>query len=385
MIDFAFFAPKKTRFGAGVVAELGEEVALLGGSRVLVVTDPGLVRAGTVQPVVDRIREQADVVEVFDAVVANPLDTDCADAARQAEEMGANLVVGLGGGSSMDTAKAIAVVMTHGGEPKDYFGADTLSKPIAPLICVPTTSGTGSEVTPFAVITDSKSRVKMNILDSRLVPLSCFVDPGLTVSLPPALTASTGMDALTHAVEAYTCNLATPLTDALALKAITLISGSLRAAFGDGSDIDARTQMALGSLIAGFAFGNADVGGVHCMAEAIGGFYDTPHGVANSVFLPLVIEFNIPSNIRKHADIAAAMGVDLAGMSDEEAAAAGVAKIRDLAKDLGIPRFSALKGVAKADFETLAKLAAANVSADSNPQPAGQAEYLELFHKAWAE
>jgi alcohol dehydrogenase len=385
MTAFAFCAPRKTRFGAGVVAELAEEVALLGGSRVLVVTDPGLVRAGTVQPVVDRIREQADVVDVFDAVVANPLDTDCADAARKAEEMGANLVVGLGGGSSMDTAKAIAVVMAHGGEPKDYFGAGTLSKPIAPLICVPTTSGTGSEVTPFAVITDSKSRVKMNILDSRLVPLSCFVDPELTASLPPTLTASTGMDALTHAVEAYTCNLATPLTDALALKAITLIAGSLRAAFSDGSDIDARTQMALGSLIAGFAFGNADVGGVHCMAEAIGGFYDTPHGVANSVFLPLVIEFNIPSNVRKHADIAAAMGVDLAGMSDEEAAAVAVARIRDLAKDLGIPRFSELKGVTEADFETLAKLAAANVSADSNPQPAGQAEYLELFRKAWAE
>ena len=212
--------------------------------------------------------------------------------------MKADFIVGLGGGSSMDTAKAIAVIITHGGKPSDYFGADTLTKPIAPLVCVPTTSGTGSEVTPFAVITDSKTRVKMNILDSGVVPTSSFVDPELTVSMPAGLTASTGMDALTHAVEAYTCKLANPLTDALAMKAVRIIAGSLRRAVADGSDADARNEMALGSLIAGYAFGNADVGGVHCMAEAIGGFYDTPHGVANSVFLPLVTEFNVPFALR---------------------------------------------------------------------------------------
>lgn len=385
MTEFAFFAPKKTRFGVGVVGEVGEEVALLGGTRVLVVSDPGLRGAGIVDRVVAAISEHVQQVEVFDAVVANPMDDDCAKGAALAADIGADLVVGLGGGSSMDTAKTIAVLITHGGEPKDYFGADTLTKSIAPLICVPTTSGTGSEVTPFAVITDSKTRVKMNILDSRVVPLSSFVDPGLTVSMPVMLTASTGMDALTHAVEAYTCNLANPLTDALALKAITIIAKSLRAAVADGSDLDARTEMALGSLIAGYAFGNADVGGVHCMAEAIGGFYDTPHGVANSVFLPLVTEFNVPSNVQKHADIARALGADTAGMAPEDAAAAGVQAIRQLAKDLQIPRFSDLPGVKESDFETLAKLAAANVSAESNPRPAGDREYLELFREAWAE
>jgi alcohol dehydrogenase len=385
MTEFAFFAPKKTRFGAGVISEIGEEVALLGGTSVLIVTDPGLRGTGIVDRVVGLIKEHAQRVEVFDSVVANPIDDDCVKGAQLAVEVGADLVVGLGGGSSMDTAKTIAVLMTHGGQPKDYFGADTLSKPIAPLICAATTSGTGSEVTPFAVITDSSSRVKMNILDSRVVPLASFVDPELTSSMPAGLTASTGMDALTHAIEAYTCNLANPLTDALALKAVAIIAASLRAAVADGSDVEARTQMALGSLIAGYAFGNADVGGVHCMAEAIGGFYDTPHGVANSVFLPIVTEFNVPSNIPKHADVAAAMGVDIAGMSQEEAAAAGVGAIRQLAKDLSIPRFSELKGVKESDFDTLSKLAAANVSAESNPRTAGPEEYLGLFRQAWGE
>ena len=313
------------------------------------------------------------------------MDDDCARGASLASDMKADLIIGLGGGSSMDTAKAIAVVLTNGGKPSHYFGVNRLTKPIAPLICVPTTSGTGSEVPPFAVITDSKTRVKMNILDPGVVPASSFVDPELTISMPAGLTASTGMDALTHAVEAYTCRLANPLTDALALKAVGIIVASLRRAVADGSDLDARNEMALGSLIAGFAFGNADVGGVHCMAEAIGGFYDTPHGVANSVFLPLVTEFNVVSDPKKHADIAVALGVDTAGMSNEEAAAAGVATIRQLATDLRIPKFRELEGVKESDFGTLAQLAAANVSAESNPRPAGEAEYSDLFRKAWAE
>jgi alcohol dehydrogenase len=384
-MQFAFFAPQKTRFGVGVVSEVGEEVTRLGGTRVLVVTDPGLVQSGIADRVVAVIQGHAELVEVFDHVVANPTDVDCAEGARVATAMGADLIVGLGGGSAMDTAKTVAVLMTHGGEPKDYFGADTLTKAIAPLICVPTTSGTGSEVTPFAVVTDSTTRVKMNILDSGVVPSSSFVDPDLSASMPAMLTAATGMDALTHAVEAYTCTLANPLTDALALRAVSMISGSLRRAVADGSDLDARTQMALGSLIAGYAFGNADVGGVHCMAEAIGGFYDTPHGIANSVFLPLVTEFNVPSNPQKHADIAAAMGVSTSGMTPEQASAAAISAIRELAADLHIPRFRELEGVTESDFETLAGLAAANVSAESNPRPAGEAEYLDLFHRAWAE
>ena len=382
---FAFFAPQKTRFGCGVVAEVGEEVRRLGGSHVLVVTDPGLVESGLAERLAAIVREHVELVEVFDGVVANPLDDDCVEGGSLASDMKADMVIGLGGGSSMDTAKAIAVICTHGGRPSDYFGADTLRKPIAPLVCVPTTAGTGSEVTPFAVITDSKTRVKMNILDPGVVPTSSFVDPELTVSMPASLTAATGMDALTHAVEAYTCKLANPLTDALALRAVRIIAASLRRAVEDGSDLNARKEMALGSLIAGFAFGNADVGGVHCMAEAIGGFYDTPHGVANSVFLPLVTEFNVPSDLRKHADVAVALGVDTADMNDTEASAAGVAAIRQLAADLSIPKFSELKGVEESDFGTLAKLAAANVSADSNARVAGEAEYLELFNKAWAE
>lgn len=381
MDQFAFYAPRKTRFGVGSAGEAANEAALLG-TRALLVTDPGLLAVGVVESILGDLQRGLNSLEVFDSVVPNPRDIDAEKGAESAVAMGADLVVAVGGGSAMDTAKAIATVMTNGGKPSDYFGADTIAKPIAPLICIPTTSGTGSEVTPFAVITDAKTRVKMNILDPKVVPLVSIVDPQLTASMPAALTASTGMDALTHAIEAYTCTLATPVTDAMALKAITLISRSLRRAVEDGSDIEARTQMALGSLIAGYAFANADVGGVHCMAEAIGGFYDTPHGVANSVFLPLVMEFNMTADLQRHADIAAAMGIDVHGLSTKEAAALGVQAVATLAADLGIPRFADLDGVSPDDFSTLAGLAAANVSAESNPRPAGEAEYLALFQQA---
>ncbi len=384
MTEFSFFAPNKISFGDGVAEQVGDEIRNLGGTCVLIVADPGVAATSFFTNIKKCIIDTGIKAEVFTGVVPNPVDEDCLKGYEFAKSVNADLIVTIGGGSSMDTAKTIATLMTHGGKPEDYYGDSKLTKAIAPLIALPTTSGTASEVTPFAVITDTKTRIKMNILDPKVVPKVALVDPLLTVSLPKHLTASTGLDALTHAIEAYTCTLANPLTDTLALKAITLIVKNIRQAYEKGDDAEARAGMSLGSLIAGLAFGNADVGGVHCMAEAIGGFYDTPHGVANSIFLPLLMEFNIPADPQKHADIAAAMGLDIKGLDTEEAAMKGVEAVQELCIELGIPKFKELDGVKREDFAALSKGAANNVSVDSNPRKAGEKEYLELFEKAYS-
>jgi len=235
----------------------------------------------------------------------------------------------------------------------------------------------------FAVITDAEQNLKTCIADTLIAPALALVDPGLTMSLPPLLTASTGIDALTHAIEAYTCNLHNPVSDALALKAISLICQNIRQAVEQGENLEARSNMMLGSLLAGIAFGNADVAGVHCMAEAIGGLYDIPHGIANSILLPFVMEYNIPAALERHAEIGRAMGVAPASMPDHEAAAAAVEAVKKLSLDLEIPRFKDLPNVNPDDFNLLAARAAANISAPSNCRPAGEKEYYELFFKAY--
>ena len=238
-------------------------------------------------------------------------------------------------------------------------------------------------MTTCAVVTNSATRVKECIQDTKLAPSVALVDPEMTLSVPPLLTAATGMDALSHAVEAYTCTLANPLTDIFALKAISIIARWLETAWANGSDLEARTQMSLGCLLGGYAFSNADTSGVHCMAESLGGLYDTPHGIACAIFLPFVTEFNISADPQKHADVASAMGVDILGLSPEEGAMRGVEAMHRLCANLKIPKLKDLGYVKEADFPELARRAAQNVSADSNPRKAGEEEYLELYKKAY--
>lgn len=383
MSNFSFYLPTRIEFGEGVLANAAEEVKGLGGSKVLLVTDKGVMDNDLATPVIDSLKKANLKVTIFDDVKSNPRDVDCLKAAELGKSEGVDVLVAVGGGSPMDTAKTVGALLTSGGTVHDYVGAQLLKKPILPLVCIPTTAGTGSEVTFFAVITDIAKKIKMSILDTRLCASVALVDPVITKTLPAKLTASTGMDALTHAIEAYTCKLASPITDATAIYAIKLISSSLRDAVNDGNDLQARTSMMLGSLIAGIAFGNSDVAGVHCMAEAIGGLYDTPHGVANSIFLPYVMEYNVPGDIKKHADIARAMGIDTTGMSEQEAASAGAEAVKQLSKDVGIPLFKDLEKVDVNDFEFLAKNSAENISTESNCRPADENDYLELFKKAY--
>lgn len=381
--DFLFQLPTRIEFGNGKVKELSARVKELGGTKALVVTDQGIVKSGILKAVTE-VLEAGDIAfTIYDLVKPNPRDTDCMDAYHLAKEAGVDVLIGLGGGSSMDTAKAVGTLLTHGGEIADWYGLNALERPITPLICIPTTAGTGSEITFFSVITNTTTKLKMNILDARVAPKIALLDPELTLTLPAHVTASTGMDALTHAIEAYTCTISEPITDALALYAIDLIVENLPIAVADGSNLEARRNMLAGSLIAGIAFGNSDVGGVHCMAEALGGLYDTPHGVANSMLLPYVFEYNISSNPKKHAIVAERLGASRSGKTDEELAMEGVQLLKQLAETVRIPKMKELGNVNPADFPYLAEGATKNVSAPSNPRPANKEDYLKLFHIAY--
>lgn len=383
--DFQFNLPTRIEFGIGKVKELGRRIRELGGNRVLVVTDKGLVEHGVAGKVFAVLEQEKLDYVVYDETKPNPRDVDCIAAYGLAQGKEIDFIVGLGGGSSMDTAKAVGTLLSHGGELSDWYGLNTLKKPITPLICLPTTAGTGSEITFFSVITDTVTQLKMNIVDVHVAPRIALLDPELTLTLPPSVTASTGMDALTHAIEAYTCTIAEPITDGLALHAIDLIVEHLPTAVQNGNHLIARKNMLAASLIAGIAFGNSDVGGVHCMAEAMGGLYDTPHGVANSILLPYVFEYNIPSNPQKHAVVAQRLGARKEGKSTEELAYEGVRLLKQLAETVGIPKMKELGYVNPKDFPYLAEGAIHNVSAPSNPRKASQEDCTRLFEKAYDE
>lgn len=382
-MSFEFNHSTRIVFGRGCAGALPDEVKALGGSRVLLVSDPGVVAAGLAAPLLDALDGAGVAASLFTSVSPNPRDAECRAAADAALAAGAHAVVGLGGGSAMDVAKSAAALATNGGTVKDWEDPRRLERAPLPCLCLPTTAGTGSEVTFVAVITDEERQYKMTLLDRRLAPDVAIVDSELTRTLPPALTAATGIDALTHAIEAYTCRAATPVTDLFALRAAALIAGGLERAVADGDDMEAREQVLLGSTLAGIAFGNSDVGAVHCLGESLSGLYDTPHGVANAVFLAEVLAFNVPADPARHATLARALGVDTAGMDDEAAGHAAAAWVADLRRRLGLPALRELPGVTPADFPRLAEMAAAHVCSPDNAREASTDDYLALLQEAW--
>lgn len=381
MKSFSFQLPTRIEFGCGVSETVGDEAKGLGGSRALVVTDPGIRSAGLVEPVVAGLEGAGVSTVVFDDVAPNPRDTQVHHGVEVARSEGCDVLVAVGGGSPMDTAKAIGVVATTGGRIQDYEGLGLVREPIVPLVAVPTTSGTGAEVTFWSVITDTERSFKMSVGSPLCAASVALVDPDLTIGLPAGITAYTGIDALTHAVEGYTATLSEPLTDSLAVSAIRLIGGSLRQAYANGTNRQARHDMALASLLAGVAFGNSDVGAVHCMGEAIGGLYDVPHGVAMAVYLPVVAEFNAIACPEKFAVVAEALGEDVSGLSQVDAAKRAAVAIRRLTDDVGIPSAAEI-GVLPRDFPRLAKAASVNVSVESNPRVATEQDFLMLFERA---
>lgn len=384
-VSFTYELGTKILFGAGRLAELGQEAKAFAGERVLLVTDPGIVAAGLADKALEALSRVGLESSVFADTSANPRDDECCKAADVAVAFGAQAIVGLGGGSALDTAKAAAALVTNGGRVKDWEDPRRLEKDPLPLIAVPTTAGTGSEVTWVAVITDEEHHYKMTLLDPPIAPDVAILDPELTLSLPPRLTAATGMDALVHAIEAYTCKAANPISDTLALRAIALIARALPVAVKEGGDAEARSDMLLASLLAGLAFGNADVGAVHCMGESLGGLYDTPHGVACAVFLPFVLEFNLEADLPKHAAVARALGASTADMAEAEAAHSGVEATRALMAEIGTPTLRDLRELTRIDLETLARLSVEHVCSPDNARDIDYDDYLRLFTRAYAE
>lgn len=379
--SFEFVLPTRIVYGSGVAGNLAEELAGLGKKYPLIVTDRGLIKAGVVEKVLKGLREAGMSYEIFDEVEPNPRDLTVQRGAEYARSKGTDALVAIGGGSSMDVAKAVGVILTHGGHIRDYEGLGKVERPICDLIAIPTTVGTGSEVTFWSVITDTDRHFKMSVGSPLIAARVALVDPDLVETLPPSIVAATGMDALTHAVEGYTCTLAEPITDACGIYAIRMIATNIRKAVLE-NDREARASLLLGSLIAGICFGNSDIAGVHCMGEALGGLYDTPHGVAMAILLPYVMEYNYVTDYGKFAEMAKAMGEDTDGLTEEAAAYASVLAVRKLNRDLKIPTLVEI-GTKAEDLPELARRSAVNVSVDSNPRPAGEKDFLELFNKAY--
>jgi alcohol dehydrogenase class IV len=350
---WTFHSAGQLVFGRNAAARLGEITRRLGARRALVVTDPILLNAGLVEAVHAPLSEAGVAVEVFSGGEPEPSLRAAAAALAAARDFRPDCVVGLGGGSNMDLAKITAVLLAHGGKPLDYSGDDKVPGPVKPLLCVTTTAGTGSEVSAASVLSDTDNQMKVGILSNYLRPTAAVVDPLLTASCPPKVTADSGIDALTHAIEAYTAvdNADFPLPpgersvyqgrhpfgDMLAEKAVRLIGANLRRAVRDGSDLEARENMALGATLAGLAFSNVGVAAVHALEYPVGGATHCSHGAGNGLLLPYVMAYNIPARPSAFARLAALLGEDVNGLPDEEAARRAVSAVERLRADIGVP------------------------------------------------
>ncbi len=378
----AFFIPTVNLMGAGCLTEATDSIKSQGFKKGLIVTDKILNQIGIVKQVQDLLTEREVTTVVFDGTQPNPTIGNVEAGLELLKENDCDFVISLGGGSPHDCAKGIALVAANGGKIGDYEGVDQSAKPQLPLIAINTTAGTASEMTRFCIITDEARHIKMAIVDKHTTPLISVNDPELMLAKPASLTAATGMDALTHAVEAYVSIAATPITDAVAIKAIELIQAHLRKAVSHGDDIEAREQMAYAQFMAGMAFNNASLGYVHAMAHQLGGFYDLPHGVCNAILLPHVQRYNAQVCPERLTDVAKAMGVDVEGMNAEQGAEAALEAIVALSKDVGIPAGLKELGAKSDDISVLADNALKDACGFTNPKQATHEEISAIFEAA---
>lgn len=382
---YSFLAPSQNYYGNNSVEVVGEKAKQLELNKVLIVTDDTLaeIEDGPVEKVLSSLKESGIDYEIFTGVEPNPKIQNCLDGLEMYNESNSEGIITVGGGSAHDAGKGIAVAEAHNGEIKKYAGIEKLENDLVPIISVNTTAGTASEVTKHCVLTDVETKLKFVIVSYRNVPKISINDPLLMLSVPTALTAATGMDALTHAIESYVSVNATELTDSMAIHAIKLISENLRQAVANGEDIKARDNMATASLLAGMAFNNADLGYVHAMAHQLGGQYDMAHGVANSILLPVVMEYNLISNPEKFAKIAEYMGENTRGLSTLEAADKSIEAVKRMSKEVNIPENLEVMDVKKEDFELMAKNALEDGNAPSNPRKGNKEDIVKLFEAAY--
>jgi 1,3-propanediol dehydrogenase len=381
-VRLAKFHTPEIVFGPGALAELGHCAARLGTRRPFLVTDPGLIEAGWVDEAVGYLRQVGLRPAVWHDVTPNPKDHEIEAAFQKYAESGSDVIIGLGGGSCIDAAKGVAILSGNGGRILDYEGVDKVVHPILPTVMVPSTSGTGADVSQFAVVTDTAARIKITIISRTLVPEISLIDPRLLTTMPDWLNATTGLDALTHAIEAYVSRAHNPLTDSHALHAAALIIGNLLQAQQRPNEMAPRLAMAQGSLEAGMAFTNAILGATHAMSHQVGGELDAPHGVVNAVLLPHVIRFNAEVWPERFVPLAAASGIRTEGVPAGEIALLLADRIRDLADEVGAPKGLAALGVTEAMLPQMARTTLKDACLTTNPREADAGDIEALFRVA---
>lgn len=381
-----FRIPSGVIVGCNASSFAGREAKKLGGTKALIVTDRNLTEMGFLSGIESSLDSEKIDHEVFDEVTAEPTLDYVEKGLDLYRRSKCDFIIALGGGSPIDTAKAVCIMASNPGVIQDYKGLDKVSSPGAPLIAIPTTAGTGSETTIFTIITDTRTNVKMLIGSPFILPSVALVDPLLTASSPPSVTAATGVDALTHAIEAYVSVKAQPMSDVFALSAIKLLSENLRQAWANGDNLEARSLTMLGAFQAGVAFSNSSVALVHGMSRPIGAYFHAPHGLSNAVLLAPVVEFSISGNPKRYADIARAMGEKVEGLGVMEGASKASKAVRELVRDIKIPALATL-GVTREKLKTvvgkMADDAIASGSPGNNPRKATKEEIVELYWKTF--
>lgn len=380
---FSFQIVPEIIFGEGTALQIGNVVKRFG-SRALLVIDPGIEKAGVVEPILTALQDASVKVSTFSEIEPEPWVETADKAAGIAKEGKCECVIGIGGGSVMDVAKAASVLATNTGKASDYQGLELVSKPGLPKIMLPTTAGTGSEVTFTAVLSRKEPKMKAGINGQYLFPDVAILDPALTISVPPDITATTGMDALTHAIEGFTSLQANPLSDTIAKEAIQLIGRNLSKAVHDGKNLPARSNMLLGSLLAGIALANAGVGAVHALAYPLGGSFRIPHGVANGLLLAYVMKYNAGECMNKYAAVAGLLGENVSGMSVSASSEKAVSSVEKLSEDVAIPRKLRELGIEERSFPEMAE-AAMKVTRplENNPRKLTGEDAISIYKEAF--
>jgi alcohol dehydrogenase len=379
---YGYFMPNVNLMGAGAAQQAGEQAQTMGAKKALIVTDAFLNKIGMAAEIAGVLEAAGVQTVIFPGAEPNPTDKNVHDGYDVYVKEKCDAIVSLGGGSSHDCAKGVGIIAGNGGHIRDYEGVNKSTKAMPPFIAINTTAGTASEMTRFCIITNTDTHVKMAIVDWRCTPNVSINDPLLMMQKPAGLTAATGMDALTHAIEAYVSTAATPVTDSAALMSIKLVAKYLRRAVANGSDFEARDKMAYAQFLGGMAFNNASLGYVHAMAHQLGGFYNLPHGVCNAILLPHVERFNLIANAERFVDIAEAMGENIAGLSARAAADVALAAIEKLSADIGIPSGLTELGVKEEDLKVMAENAMKDACMLTNPRTATLDEVIGIFKKA---
>lgn len=385
MNPFTFNTSASVQFGAGSIAKIGALARERLGARVLVVTDPGMVATGMVERVMDLLAGAGIEAEVFSDVVADPPSATVLAAVETAARSGTTGVLGFGGGSSLDTAKLVALLAPGREALADVFGVGNAKGPRLPLILVPTTAGTGSEVTPISIVTTGANE-KMGVVSPVILPDVALLDPELTLGLPAHVTAATGVDAMVHAIEAYASRSANanPVSRALAREALVLIGGAIETAVHDGANLEARSAMLLGSMLAGQAFANSPVAAVHALAYPLGGHFHVPHGLSNALVLPHVLRFNARTAPGPYAEIAPLAFPELARFEGQERAEAFCDALEDLARRCGLPARLRDVGVPADVLPALARDAMKQTRLlPNNPRPVTEADALGIYRLAF--